>query len=953
MILSMHIRGALLCSIVALFMSLGLLGQRYTYRQYGSDEGLTNLSVNCLLQDRVGYIWVGTDNGLFRYDGDRFREFGHTEGVPNTEIRSLAESPDGVLWVGTVSGIARRVGNRFEAVQTGEKVQHSTIAFDRSGRVYVKDASRIVRGTPNGRGSYQFSTLVHGATDSFLVNGEDVWYVKDGSLWHLSGETAERIGIYAALALHGSYPITEDAQGNLWLRSPSKLYELAKGKTQLVDRSEGIPPTSHSKLYADRWGRVYVSNDTGVVVLDGESRTYLNNEHGLPSYTAGPVLLDREESLWVGLLGGGLVRRLGHGEWLSWQKEDGLLHNSVWSILHDRTGKLWVGTSGGLSILDTEGRVVRTWTVRTGLAGNQVEAIVEGQAGDVYVGTSPGGISHFRADGTLQRTYRFTSGLSTLVISMSIDRQGRLWAVGRGGCFRSRAPLSASGGLTFEQIKIPGIAPQAVFRAVVAGENGAMWIGSSDGLARFDGGQWRVFTRADGLKSDDVEGPVVGLGVLWITYRDALGITSLKFEGERIKTVTHFTKQDGLSSDLIYALAFDHAGRLWVSTDHGVSRLENGRWRRYDTEDGLIWNDGNNFALHVDREDNVWVGTSGGLSRYRALSNPVSDFPSQAVLTTIKGGGQEFQAFERPILGHAQNSILIRFSSLDYGSETRMRFRYRLRGYENTWNETSERDVQYARLLAGHYVFEVIALGPNGVWNTVPAQFSFTVRPPWWITWWFIASCLGAVVFLARVLWHFRMRALLAQKALLERQVAERTAELNESHRHLEEIAYHDILTSLPNRRMFTEQFRVRLASGGRHGEPFGLLLVDLDNFKQVNDVFGHDAGDAVLIETATRLRAAVRDSDCAARIGGDEFGILLVSIRDRDEIEAVCRRLIEEFAVGMPYKGADLKIGCSVGAAIYPDDGNTEEGLYKSADLALYDAKRKSASTYCWHQTR
>lgn len=951
MLSSAHIRIVCLGTILAFLVPLDLMGQRYTFRQYGTDEGLTNLSVNCLLQDRAGYIWVGTDNGLFRYDGDGFQAFRHAEGLPNTEIRNLAESPDGVLWVAMESGVARRSGTRFVPVNTGEKEQYPTVAFDRLGRVYVKDASRIVRGTPNGGGSYQFSTLVHGATDSFTVSGEDVWYGKNGALWHFSGEKAERIGTFAALPLHQSYPITQDAHGNLWLRSMSKLYELPKGKTQLVDRSEGIPSTSSCNLYADRWGRVYVSNDTGVVVLDGDARPYLNGEHGLPSYSVGPVLLDRKGALWIGLSGGGLVRRLGHGEWLSWKKEDGLLHNGVWSILHDRTGKLWVGTSGGLSILDANGRLVHSWTDRNGLAGSHVQAIVEGTAGDIYAGTIPGGISRFSKDGMLLQTYRFTSGVSVHVISMAIDRQGRLWAVGYGGCFRSRAPLSASGTLTFEQMKVPGLDAQASFHAALAGQNGVMWISSSAGLARFDNGQWRVFTRADGLKSDDVDATAVGLGALWVTYRDALGISCIKFAGERVKTVTHLTRQDGLSSDLVYALAFDQKGRLWASTDHGVSEMESGRWRRYGTEDGLIWDDGDDLALHVDREDNVWIGTSGGLSRYSAPSNPIPDSPPQAVITSIKGGGQEFQVDEHPVLHHAQSSISIRFSSLDYAAETNMRFRYRLRGYENTWNETSERDVHYASLPAGSYVFEVLAAGPSGAWSPVPAQFSFTVKPPWWLSWWFIASCLGAALLLARTLWNFRERGLLAQKSLLERQVADRTAELIESHRHLKEIAYHDMLTSLPNRRMFTEQLRMRLSLAHRHGESFGLILVDLDHFKQVNDLFGHDAGDAVLAETAARLRAAIRESDCAARLGGDEFGILLVSAQDKDGIEAVCKRLIESIAAGMFFKGAKLEIGCSVGVAVFPDSSDTEEGLYKAADLALYDAKRKGPNVFCWHQ--
>jgi GGDEF domain-containing protein len=270
------------------------------------------------------------------------------------------------------------------------------------------------------------------------------------------------------------------------------------------------------------------------------------------------------------------------------------------------------------------------------------------------------------------------------------------------------------------------------------------------------------------------------------------------------------------------------------------------------------------------------------------------------VLTAIRGAAGEFQPGDRPVLSHAQNSLLIQFSGLNFASETRTRYRYRLLGNDTTWTDTRETSVHFEGLPGGSYVFEVIAAGTNGQWSPVPARFAFSVKPPWWLSWWFIAGCALAAVLTGRTLWRFRVRTLVAQKALLEQQVIDRTAELRESHRQLEEIAYYDSLTSLPNRRMFTEQFRSRLALSHRHGAPFALLLIDLDNFKEINDAFGHDAGDAVLVECASLLRSAVRESDCIARLGGDEFAILLTRPIDPSGIEAACKRILDSFAAGI-----------------------------------------------------
>jgi diguanylate cyclase (GGDEF)-like protein len=948
MISAVNVRTVAVCAILALVTSMNLIAQRHTFRQYGSQEGLTNLSVNCLFQDRTGYLWVGTDNGLFRYDGSSFRTFSHADGLPNSEIRALAESPDGALWAGTQGGVARSYGTQFKVVDFGGRGRVQGLAFDRFGRVYLEHISGIIRGDPDGTGSYRFSTVVQGEVRGLFVKGEDVWFSRDGDLWHLQGEKSKRIGSAAGLPADQWDTVTQDSFGNLWTRSATKLYELPRGQTRFVDRSEGIAHTTDSRLFADPFGRLYVSSNAGVAILYGANRTYFDPPHGLPADNVGPILLDRQESLWLGMLGGGLVRRLGHGEWLSWKKQDGLLNNSVWTVLHDGAGQLWVGTSGGLNIFGPDGKLAQSWTTRNGLAGDRVRSITEGPTGNFFVGTFPGGISRFDKNGVLQHSYGIEAGLTKdEIIATALDRQNRLWAVGNGGCFRSLAPLNGSLTLKFERIDIPGIVAHTFFRDVKVGQDGVVWVSTSNGLVRFDDGHWKVFTESDGLKSSDLSAIVQGQGSIWVAYRDALGIGRLQFHGDQIEA-TRITTQDGLSSDLIYALTFDSAGRLWATTDNGINVLEQSRWRHYGMEDGLIWDDGDDLALSADHDGNVWVGTSGGLSRFAPLHYTIPDPPPPIVLTSIQGGSQAFQPEDRPVLSHAQDSLLIQYSGLNYSSETRTRFRYRLTGYENVWNETLERNVHFAGLPAGKYVFEVVAAGPNGLWSPVPARFAFSVKPPWWLSWWFIAICVIVALLLARALWRYRVRALVAQKELLEQQVIDRTAELRESHRQLEEIAYYDALTSLPNRRMFTEQFRSRLALSRRQGDSFALLLIDLDSFKQTNDSFGHDAGDAVLIESANLLKVAVRESDCVARLGGDEFAILLITPTDPAGVEMVCQRIVESFATGIVFNSSILKAGCSVGVAVFPCDGDTQEGLYKSADVALYEAKRLGGNTYC-----
>ena len=954
-----RIRTACICAFVALYSTGILFAQQYTFRQYGPSDGLTNLGVNCLLQDRTGYLWVGTDNGLFRYDGSTFQAFGHAEGIADTEIRNLAESPEGVLWVVTQGGVARRAGGKFESVSAGAKGLFLAIAFDSQGRLYLEHSSGILRGIRGADGLYKFSMVAPGSIGGMFVHGEDVWFRRDGDLWRLNGDNTEKIGSPAGLPNDRWGSITLDAQGNLWLRSATRLYELRQGQARFADRSEGIPNALVTRLFADSHGRLFVSSNSGVVMLDGAddaNRTYIDPAHGLPSDVAGVVLLDHGESLWIGMRGGGLVRRLGHGEWLSWKKADGLINDSVWSILHDGAGRLWVGTSGGLSIFAPDGKLERTLTAHSGLTGDSVFSLVAAPSGDVFAGTAPIGINRFSPEGKLLRSYGASSGLASEQINaLAIDHDNRLWAAAAGGCFRSVSPIDKNSDLKFEKVSFPGMPAGDYFYDVKVDATGTVWMATSNGLLRFDGSHWRVFGTKDGFSSNDLVAVSIGHDEIWVAYRDAFGLSRLRFHGEQLE-VKNITQQDGLSSDLMYAIAFDRQGRLWASTDNGADVLEpdaggTGRWRHYGMEDGLIWDDGNDHALSIDGQDNVWIGTSRGLSRYSAPPYAVPDTPSAIVLTSIQGALREFQPEERPVLSHSQDSLLIQFSGLNYSSKTHTRYRYRLLGSKSTWTETREKSVRFEGLPGGSYVFEVIAAGPNGLWSPLPARFAFTVKPPWWLTWWFLAACVLVIALLGRALWRYRMRALVTQKELLEQQVIDRTAELRESHRQLEEIAYYDVLTSLANRRMFTEQFRSRLALSRRHGDTFALLLIDLDNFKQTNDSFGHDAGDAVLIESAKLLLAAVRESDCVARLGGDEFAILLISPADSSGIAMVSKRIVDSFAAGIPFKGRTLSGTCSVGIAVFPADGDTQDQLYKSADMALYEAKRVGGNT--WRSNR
>jgi diguanylate cyclase (GGDEF)-like protein len=935
-----YLRVVRLLLVAAMTMASPLFAQRYSYRQYGTAQGLTDLNVVCLLQDRTGYIWAGTENGLFRYDGTAFRKYDREDGLPATQILGLAEAPDGAVWVATISGVARMSGLRFETVNTGGTGPVLSIKFDSHGRVYATYHSGILRGTPAAANSFVFSTVVRGPSGPMFAKGDDIWFGKDGGIWRLEGDVAQQVGSVPDLP-KDKWVAVLDQLGNLWVRSRSLLYELPQGRAHFVNQSEKIGGGGGWHLYAAS-DEIYVSTNFGVAILSGDQRVYLDTEHGLPMDEAGPVLVDRGGSLWVGLFGGGLVRRLGHGEWLSWKKEDGLLGNAIWAVLHDPNGLVWVGTSRGLSLIDPTSNAVLRRPATPNVSTSAVVTIAHSPAGDIFVATDKPSIDRFNSKGQLIGTYGRSSGLLIdRIHSTSFDQQGRLWVIGYPTCLRSREPVGKSKALHFDVIDIPGLAyPDQ--RDSVVDDSGNLWVTLTAGLARFDG-QWRIFDHRDGLKTDAVGAIVSSEGELWIAYRDGLGISHISPDGDRL-AVTHYDRSSGLTSDTVFALAIDSQRRVWAGTDDGVDIWDGASWHHYGTEDGLIWDDTDAKALTADTDGRVWVGTSGGLSRFTPTHTSQGSQP--AILTSIQGLSREWSATDRPTLPYARSSLVVHFSDLDYSAESSMQFRYRIAGYDEGWHETKERAVHLDRLPAGSYRFEVQAARRGGMWDTPAATFSFRITPAWWQSWWFVGSCLIGFGLLARGVWKLRIRTLEAQKASLEIVVGSRTGELRESNRQLEQLAHCDTLTTLPNRRRFNDNLQYRIARDC-YDVQFSLLLIDLDLFKCINDSYGHDAGDAVLVEVSCRLRSAVRENDCVARLGGDEFAVLM-NLDDGEESSiAVCNRIIGALTDEIVFGSLRLHVSCSIGVGIFPRDGTTQESLFNSADLALYEAKHGGRGAY------
>jgi len=426
--------------------------------------------------------------------------------------------------------------------------------------------------------------------------------------------------------------------------------------------------------------------------------------------------------------------------------------------------------------MSPDGKRWRVWTEADGLPGNRVRVLAVDARGRIWTGLSPGGLA--RLDPRSGEIVRFgpSSGIDADRLNfLLIDRHNRLWVSAYGGLFRS-TPLDAA--LRFDRLRLPGTPLDGDFFEILEDSGGRIWVAGAHGLCRYQGGEWTRLTTADGLL-DDAVGYLAEDhdGNLWIGYRRSLGVTRLRFRRGGLE-FEHFTTGEGLPSNNAVFVGADRRGYVWVGTDAGVAVYDGWRWQHYSREDGLIWDDCDGSSFLAEPDGQVWIGTSAGLAHYRPRSQPPPDYVPPVVITHAQLGERVVHPGEPLQVPYSDRSLLVRFGALTFRNRHKVRFRYRLAGFEDDWVETRQSEVRYAQLPPGVYTFEVTAQSARGVWSSKPAVLDFEILTPWWRSWWFNGLLVLLLVGGTRQWLHRRMHRLEQERSRLETAVHERTREL-------------------------------------------------------------------------------------------------------------------------------------------------------------------------------
>jgi len=946
---------ALVCAAIALATvrpaSATALDGRFVFRTYGKEDGLADPNVKCLLQDKQGFLWIGTDGGLYRFGGRRFTRFGREDGLLANEITIVHETRDGRLFVGTAGGLSRLDGERFVPLGAAHGLPESTIPF--AG--IASDAATIFVGTRNGLfvsddgDHFRLEPRDDGRPESVVYgmhldpSGALVFARAESGLYRRRDGAVTNLGAAHGLATSEWMDATlTDRAGRLWVRTPKHLYVLAPDDDRFRQDDDDLPLAMDSgRLALDDRGELLVPTIRGVARKDWTKKRWaiLGAQQGLETDTATSALVDREGSLWIGLDGGGVARRVGRGAFTAWTQAQGLSYDRAAAVMRDRSGALWVGTTEGLNRIDATGGV-RVWRENDGLAGNDAVALAAGADGSVWVGAWTGGVARIAPDGKVKRYA--VEGLDPAqvhVVALHAARSGDVWVGTWNGVLRL-----APGADRFARVALPGASEPDTIDAFAEDASGAVWAATRFGLARVSGAPHR-FGQKSGLRAPYVRA-IVGApdGSLAISYDDPpVGVDRVEIQDDAI-VVTPLVVEPSTSRGT-HVLGVDASQALWLTTGSGIDvvGMRGDRLARYGAADGLPSDAVMLHSFVADPDGSAWFGTARGLVRFRPRVDPAPRPHSRVAITQLE---------------QRDRSVRIAWESPTFVEPEKVRYRWRLAGLNDAFTTTTLDEVRFSALPSGSYRFEVSAISAAGVESERAAQIAFDVMPAWWERWWARGGALVALVVLGAGVVRLRTRALEADRRRLEAAVDARSRELARANRELAEMSFTDALTGLRNRRYYetvvgdhvarvTSHYAAGDLRGPTRNRDLVVYVVDVDHFKSVNDTHGHEAGDRVLREIARRLADVIRKTDLLVRWGGEEF-VVLSTDSDRVHADVLARRILAAVA-RTPIDIGDRRsvmCTCSIGWAPLPfftdaPTAVTHDEALKLADRALYRAKR------------
>ena len=941
---------------------------------WGVRDGMPGYDITSLAQTPDGFVWIGTTQGLLRFDGVSFTDFNHTNvaGLTNDTIRSLYVSHAGQLCVGAEScGYGRLINGAFIRGKYAYAEWNATRYMNESsdGSLWIGfhnvDRHIILRENAAGATEIPATGLYltgivpftgHSLLASTIYGG--LYIVSpDGHATPYSKPPAGGINDFTGL--------TRTQGGDIWCATDSNgLFRLRNGNWTRYDVSNGLPSNSIHCMFADREGRLWVGTNHGVGYLGRHGFESFGLADGLAVDDVSAITEDHEGNLWVAT--GTSLNRFADNAAIpvSIGPRD---EADINGVNQGRPGHLLCSSRSGLwDVLANDCQVV------TRLADFEVKATIEDRSGDLiswwYDKQSARHIGRLQ-HGVWQTQPIDFSPVKLIESGDGVDVYGENCEFLHVTWGRKTAPVAR-------------LLNDAMIYDVEVDSNGVRWMGTTRGLVKVSNSRADVvdigLPAGTHVLSIDASKP----GQLWLATDHGLART----DGH---TCDLYTERDGLPSHDLLQIAVDRQGTVWVGGYFGVfavptNELAQKRSHRHGRLSPRIYTSADGVRSYprvalpaMTSDGRIWFVGARGITmvdpahiRHNPIAPPIAIEEALVNQTHVSSPSK---------VGPGAGTLFVHYSGLSFVQPEKVHFRYRLDGFDSTWTDAgTRRTVNYTNLPPGRYRFRVIACNEDNVWNMQGASLSFEIEPHFYQTlWWrLLVGLLVIAALYGAVLW--RMRAIALRNRELELKVVERTAALTESNErlldsqneveaqneelqamqieleaqndeltstqkelykaneHLANLATTDGLTGIKNNRAFRDDLHREWQRVSRTGDPFSVILLDVDKFKQYNDTYGHPEGDEVLKSVARILSEVARVSDVVARYGGEEF-VIVAPETDASNALVLAERFRSALeAASWPLRQVTASFGVSTSSSLTEDTAQ----LIAQADAALYKSK-------------
>jgi ligand-binding sensor domain-containing protein/tRNA A-37 threonylcarbamoyl transferase component Bud32 len=741
---------------------------QYIIDGWNAETGLPQSSVYAVLQTGDGYIWIGTEEGLARFDGVEFIVFdgSNTPAISKNFISCLLEDREKNLWIGTLGGgIVVYHEGKFKRWTEEDGLSHNYIYSlfeDPSGNIWIGTDRGGVNRWNKEANTFQVYKREDSLADSYIrafcLDSQGNFWIGTRKGLCLFKDNRLRpypLNLPGGVGAVGVNAILEDHRKNLWIGTTRGLYRRREEKWILYRLGEDTLESEIKFLFEDRDLNIWIGTEGyGLTRYSRGTFSTLTQKDGLLGNAVPWLTEDREGNLWVGTIYG--LNRLKEGKFTAITTREGLADDVVFSVFEDSNGYLWIGTDNGLDRYK-DGEFMH-FTARGGFTHNVVDTIYEDSQGYIWVGADKGLTQLKNTPHTISEVKAYLN--EYYIPAVAEDREGKIWIGTMGGAVQIREQglrwFTQRDGLGSDDVSL-----------IYKDSRGDLWFSTlRRGITLYRGGTFTVFAEAEGFSGDTVQCIREDAdGVIWFGTNSGLS----RFKDGKF---TNYTQKNGLFHNNIYHILEDKKGNLWMSTNKGIFQVSKKKLNdfaerkishidsvAYDKSDGMKsveCNGGYQTAGCKTKDGKLWFPTIKGVVYIDPEKIILNTVQPPVLIQRVLLDGEAAVPGQTVEIPPGVKRLEIHFTALSFTNPQRVQLKYRLEGYDEQWvRPHRQRTALYTNLDAGTYRFHVIAGNDDGFWNETGAALHLKVIPPFWEAWWFRVIALIGFAILSYLVIHF------------------------------------------------------------------------------------------------------------------------------------------------------------------------------------------------------